>query len=78
MEVHFAKMRLYGELSAQQLYKQGKRANEFIAFVKGIFKFIKMYFFQLGFLDGRIGFILCRNSAWGIRNRYHLLGKMKK
>ena len=78
VEVHFAKMRLYGELSAQQLYKQGKRANEFIAFVKGIFKFIKMYFFQLGFLDGRIGFILCRNSAWGIRNRYHLLGKMKK
>ena len=27
VEVHFAKMRLYGELSAQQLYKQGKRAN---------------------------------------------------
>ncbi|MEN6444929.1 MAG: glycosyltransferase family 2 protein [Candidatus Cloacimonas sp.] len=77
-EQHFAKMRFYAELSAKQLYQQGKKSNELMALARGINKFCKMFIFQLGFLDGATGFILCKNSAWGIWYRYHLLGKMQK
>ena len=36
----------------------------FISF--GFNKFLKMYFLQKGFLDGKAGFLLSMNSAFGV------------
>jgi hypothetical protein len=33
-------------------------------------RFFKMYFMQRGFMDGRTGFILCLNSAFGVYLKY--------
>ena len=38
--------------------------------VKPAFRFFKNYFLDLGFLDGKVGFIICRLSAMAVFMRY--------
>lgn len=71
LESHFAKMKLYAELSAGKK----KRVVKSSPLLAGALKFIKMYVLQRGFLDGYKGFLLCKNSAWGVWYKYHLLCK---
>ncbi|MCB5246197.1 MAG: glycosyltransferase family 2 protein [Candidatus Cloacimonetes bacterium] len=77
-ETHYQKMRFYGELRAKELKSKGKKSNPFIAALRGILKFLKMYILQLGFLDGRAGFLLCTRSAWGVWYKYHYLWKLSQ
>lgn len=72
------KMNLYSELGAEKYFNEGKRTSIAAAFFYGIFKFVKMYFLQLGFLDGVHGFILCVNSGHGIFLKYAKLLAMSK
>ncbi|MDD4147815.1 MAG: glycosyltransferase family 2 protein [Candidatus Cloacimonetes bacterium] len=65
VESHFEKMRHYSAL-AQVLPESSVFAG-----LRAAHKFIKMYILQLGFLDGYPGYLLCKNSAWGIWHKYH-------
>ncbi len=65
---HFRKMRFYGDLARASMTKQSLPLE---AATRAMLKFIKMYIFRLGFLDGYTGFLLCKNSAWGIWYKYH-------
>jgi len=67
---HIDKMDRYTELGLDSLIEKGKSSSIFSAVLRGIVKFIKMYFFQRGFLDGKIGFVLCYNSAFGVYLKY--------
>jgi glycosyltransferase involved in cell wall biosynthesis len=67
---HVQKMNRYAELSAELSAKTGKSSSIATAILKGVIKFLKMYLLQLGFLDGRIGFILAFNSAFGVYLKY--------
>lgn len=64
VESHFSKMRFYADLAGL------KGESAFTAALRAAHKFIKMYIFKLGFLDGYSGYLLCRNSAWGIWYKY--------
>ncbi len=75
LESHFSKMRLYGELGAKTERGRGKISDPVSPYLRAGLKFVKMYFIKLGFLDGYHGFLLCKNSAWGIWYKYHLLWK---
>ena len=77
-ETHYQKMRFYGEIRAKELKSKGKKSNPFIAALRGILKFLKMYILQLGFLDGKAGFLLCTRSAWGVWYKYHYLWKLSQ
>ncbi len=70
---HFRKMRLYAELGAQMLRERGKRSSFCEAWLRGILKFLKMYVWGLGFLDGKAGLNLCLHSAWGVYYKYRLV-----
>ena len=70
---HIRKMAFYAELSAGRKLREGKGSGIVRAVVLGVLKFIKMYFLQLGFLDGEIGFLLCFNSAYGVYLKYMIL-----
>jgi len=63
IQQHIAQINKFSELKADQLYQKGKKANCFKILFSPLFKFIKHYFFNLGFLDGFYGFIVCVNSA---------------
>lgn len=68
IEEHINKMTKYAKLGASQSDKKTGRLSK--AIFSGIFKFIKMYFLKLGFLDGKKGFLLCINSAFGVYLKY--------
>ncbi len=68
----------YAALSADKYYAQGKRATFIKRFLSPAFEFIKSYFFLLGFLDGRPGYIIARSSAHYIALKYRLLHQLYK
>lgn len=67
---HIAKMNKYSELYALRFIKERKKYSISSSIFFGIIKFLNMYFFRLGFLDGKIGFILCLNSSIGVYLKY--------
>ncbi|MCB0749128.1 MAG: glycosyltransferase family 2 protein [Ignavibacteriae bacterium] len=75
---HIEKVNRYSSLAAEELIKKEKYYSVFSAVIFGIVRFIKMYFIQLGFLDGRIGFILCYNSAFSVYLKYVKTCQIKK
>ncbi len=64
---HIKKIIQYSDLSAQS---SKKSSNLFIAILRGKIKFLKMYFLQLGILDGREGLILALISSFSVFTKY--------
>ncbi len=67
---HIERMNRYTDLGLSKLIAQQKSSSLIGAVARGLAKFIKMYFLQQGFRDGRIGFVLCYNSAFGVYLKY--------
>ena len=63
---HIEKINRYSDLAAEMALKEGRRSSPLKAIFKSAFKFFSMYVFQFGFLDGVIGFLLAKNSAFGV------------
>ncbi|BDD02887.1 glycosyltransferase family 2 protein [Aureibacter tunicatorum] len=64
IEQHLNVMNKYTTLMAEEAFNKGKKASMFKLIFSPLFKFIKKYFFQKGFLDGYYGFIVCVLSAF--------------
>ncbi len=60
---HLQKINFYTELASQST---NKSVTIFGTIARPIFKFIKSYIIQLGFIDGKAGFVLSYFSAIGI------------
>jgi len=78
IESHIERLARYSVLSAKQKYKKGKKVTITGAMTRGVIKFVKMYFFQLGFLDGKYGFLLSLNSSYGVFIKYLKLWEMNQ
>src|SRR5207247_2637529 len=52
----------FAMIAAQEISKHGKKSNHFVATVKAILMFARRYFFQLGFLDGYYGWVICSEA----------------
>jgi len=64
VDEHLRQVHRFAEIAAKAKYKKGERAYFFInVLISPLFRFIKTYIFQLGFLDGYYGFIFCTASA---------------
>jgi len=64
------KMNAYSTASAVMLARRGRRASLAGALLHGWWAFMRTYFFRLGLLDGREGFILAVANAEGSYYRY--------
>jgi glycosyltransferase involved in cell wall biosynthesis len=54
----------FADIAARAKFKNGERPNLIINIIfSPLFRFIRSYFFQLGFLDGYYGFAFCAISA---------------
>ncbi len=73
---HIRKIELYSELGALEKKEKGRKGGGYVAFLRGIYEFIRLYFFKAGFLDGRYGLILATNSAFAAYMKYLLLWEM--
>lgn len=77
-EEHVNKIENYAQLAAEQWYEE----NYSPGLLKRIFapsvRFIKSYVFNLGFLEGAIGFRISRTMAMHVRRKIQYLDKLKK
>ena len=53
----------FSSIAAQELADSGKKTGFYKVLINPFAKFIRNYFFRLGFLDGYYGFIICRITA---------------
>ncbi len=75
---HVAQYNKFTDIGAREAFKNGKKSNLLIAFYKSFWKFIRDYFFKLGFLDGYYGFIICRLSANATFLKYIKIRELNK
>lgn len=66
LEQHQQRLIFYGRLWAEEQQRKGKKDSIGNAIFHGLWKFISMYFTQLGFLDGKAGLVLCISSAFSV------------
>jgi glycosyltransferase involved in cell wall biosynthesis len=72
------KMNNYSTLAAQDMRHGGRTAGLSGAVLRGLWAFIRTYFFRGGFLDGREGFMLAVATAEGTYYRYAKLMLLNK
>jgi len=70
------KMKLYGSLIANKLYKQGKKSSALSTYLKIAYRFFNHYIMRLGILDGKVGFQISYLNAYSIYYRYKILDEL--
>jgi len=78
IEGHIDQVNKFTTVGALSALKAGRRANRFMLIYKPCFKFIRDYFFKLGFLDGYAGFIIARISTHATFLKYAKLLELQK
>lgn len=61
---HLDRINLYSSLIAKEKYKNGQHPSVLWAFCKSISKFFLTYFWKMGFLDGKAGFVIAVFGAF--------------
>jgi glycosyltransferase involved in cell wall biosynthesis len=67
---------LYAQLSANKYLAQGKKASLVKRFIAPVFSFVKDYFFRMGFLDGKEGFVIASTTSKYIYLKYKFLNSL--
>lgn len=75
---HIAQINSFTEIGAIEAFKNGKKSNLAIIITKGIWKFLRDYFINLGILDGYYGFVICSLSAQATFIKYLKLRELIK
>lgn len=78
LEDYLTKFNRYTSLGAQEYYKRGKKSDIFGIVINPIFKFIRMYFIRLGFLDGLEGLLLAILSSNYTMVKYYKLLELNR
>lgn len=73
LEDHYKQVTYFTDILAKAQYNKGKKAPLIVLLFSPIVKFLKDYFFKLGFLDGKAGFTICRISAYATYMKYKKL-----
>ena len=70
------KSRLYALLSAEKYLFEGRKAGILKRIGSPVFNSLKSYIFQLGFLEGKRGFLVAKTIAWYSWLKYDYLQQM--
>ena len=78
LDDHYKQVAYFTDILANAQFRKGKKAPLLILVFSPIVKFIKDYFIKLGFLDGKVGFRICRISAFATFTKYKKLRNLHK
>jgi len=78
LQDHKNRLEKYATLHAQKMHADGKTVFPGKALFSAIWKFKQVYFFKLGFLDGKAGFNIARFSAKAVYLKYRKLNQLNK
>ncbi len=70
---HVNQTNKFTTIAALAAFKAGKKSSLFKIVTRPILKFLRDYFYKLGFLDGRYGFIICSINALSALLKYSKL-----
>ena len=70
LDQYFEKFGRYTKWGAEDAFKRGTRAGALSLIFRAPLRFLKMYVFQLGFLDGFAGLVLCALAAFSVFAKY--------
>ncbi len=68
----------YSWWSARDRAKRTKKVTLYHLALKPLFRFFRQYILKLGFLDGKVGFIIASMSAYSVFLRYLIAWRLKK
>jgi glycosyltransferase involved in cell wall biosynthesis len=77
ISAHLSQVNKFTDIMAQEYDKIGKNPSIVNLTIRPLFKFIKMYFLKLGFLDGRRGFIIAVIAAFYVFMKFVKLFERK-
>jgi glycosyltransferase involved in cell wall biosynthesis len=66
LEQYLEKLNRYAVWGAADLWRRGKQPGASGLVFRPIWRFLRMYGFQAGFLDGKHGLVLCALQAYGV------------
>jgi glycosyltransferase involved in cell wall biosynthesis len=72
------KVNSYSSAGADMLHARGKSASLSTAIGHGLWAFVRTYFIRLGFLDGKMGFVLAVSNAETTYYRYLKLSLLRQ
>ncbi len=75
---HLKRIDRYSTLSAQQMAKQGRGFYLRDILLRPLLRFIRMYLWQLGFLDGKAGFFISSLGAFYVFSKYAKLWELTR
>lgn len=75
---YLLKLDYYTTLSAYDQLNSTRKISLYHLALKPFFRFLKHYLFNLGFLDGKVGFIIASFSAYSIFLRYLKMWRIMK
>ncbi len=75
---YLSKFNRYTSEGAEEYFKRGKKADLFGIVINPFFKFIRMYFLRLGFLDGLEGLLIAVLSANYTMVKYYKLLELNR
>jgi glycosyltransferase involved in cell wall biosynthesis len=67
---HLDQINFFSGIAAKEMKEKGRKANLWQLIFKPPFRFVYMYFFRLGFLDGFAGFCIAVLSAYAVFAKY--------
>lgn len=73
---HLKQIEYFTDIASKALYEKGKKPNFIKLYISPAAKFIESYFLKLGFLDGKYGYEICKNSAWATKLKYRKLKRL--
>ncbi|MES2587867.1 MAG: glycosyltransferase family 2 protein [Bacteroidota bacterium] len=73
LQDHYKQVEYFTTVLAKAQFEKGKKAPFLTLIFSPIVKFLKDYFFNLGILDGKEGFIICKISAFATYTKYKKL-----
>lgn len=70
MDHFLEKTNKYARLSAKDHFEKTPHVSWFHLCIKPVFRFFKHFILKLGFLDGKVGYIISALMSWGVFLRY--------
>lgn len=78
MHEHIETINRYTTITAREKFRKGARFQWRDYLIRPSWRFLKAYFFKMGFLDGLQGLIIARISSFGVRMKYAKLWAMER
>lgn len=78
IDSYLEKLERYSGWWAEDKYERGRRTSPGSMWVRSRIRFAKMYFLELGFLDGEAGIILAALASMSVMTKYARLWELQK